>query len=117
MKVIILLLFVIFLISCKSKRLDPYNQSNYVLVKTDSFNGNIGTQYYVFKDDSSRKFQVYYWGDGKLMAKGFMHHGKMDGKFEMYDYLGKLMSIDSFVDGKKISEKKFFTLDTSVKLN
>ena len=95
---------------------NPYEQSNYILVKTDSFNGNIGTQYYVLKNDTSRKLQIDYWGDGKLMAKGFTHNGKMDGKFIMYDYKGNLMVIDSFVEGKKVFEKLFYEKDTTIKL-
>ena len=114
MKWIFILVFALW--GCSPQKSNPFDESKYVLVRTDSFNGNIGTEYFVFKSDTSRKRQVNYWGNGKLMSKSFTHNGKMDGEFIMYDYDGKLMVIDSFINGNKVYEKLFQEKDTSVKL-
>ena len=110
------LLLLLTSIGCGEKKKDPFNQSNYILVKTDSFKGNVGTQYLVYKYDTLRKLQIDYWGDGKLMAGSFFYNGKMDGEAVIYDYKGNLMAIDSFKNGVKVYEKLFFEKDTSIKL-
>jgi antitoxin component YwqK of YwqJK toxin-antitoxin module len=110
------LLLLLTSIGCGEKKKDPFNQSNYILVKTDSFKGSVGTQYLVYKYDTLRKLQIDYWGDGKLMARSFFYNGKMDGEAVIYDYKGNLMAIDSFKNGVKVYEKLFFEKDTSIKL-
>ena len=101
---------------CSRNQKNVYNETDYALVKVDTFNGRTGSEYYNYKYDTSRKLQIDYWGDGKLMAKGFTHHGKIDGWRTLYDYTGKLMAIDSFNDGKKILSKIKTKVDTSVKM-
>ena len=103
-------------LGCSRNHKNVYHEADYVLVKVDTFNGRTGTEYYNYKYDTSRKLQINFWGDGKLMAKAFTHHGKMDGWRTMYDYTGKLMALDSFNDGKKILSKIKPKVDTSVKM-
>jgi len=112
MKTSIFLFLIIAVLSCKHSNPNPYDQSNYMLVRTDSFEG----QYFINKNDTSRKLRIEYWDNGILLAKGYTHQGKRDGEFIMYDQNGNLMRIDSFIDGKKIFEKQFYKKDTSVKL-
>ena len=69
MKSFFFLLLLLLLVGCGEQKKDPFDQSNYIVVKTDSFKGNVGTQYLVYKYDTLRKLQIDYWGDGKLMAR------------------------------------------------
>ncbi len=116
MRFSVFLLFTFIFLGCGKKSSDPYDPKNYILLKTDSFNNRIGMQYFVFKDDTSRKLQINYWDNGNLLSTGFTYRGKMDGKFEMYDFSGKIMVIDSFIEGKKVFEKTFYKKDTTVKI-
>ena len=116
MKSFFFLLLLLLLVGCGEQKKDPFDQSNYIVVKTDSFKGNVGTQYLVYKYDTLRKLQIDYWGDGKLMARSFSYKGKMGGEAVLYDYKGNLMAIDSFKGGVKVYEKLFFEKDTSIKL-
>ena len=110
-----LFLSAIFL-GCNQNHRNVYNEADYTLVKIDTFNGKVGAQYFVYNYDTARKLRIYYWGDGKLMSKGFTNHGEIDGWLIMYDYTGNLMALDSFSDGKKILSKIKPRIDTSVKM-
>jgi len=107
---------IIILIGCRPNQRNVYDEADYALIKVDTFNGRVGTQYYLYKFDTSRKLQIDYWGDGKLMAKAFTYRGKVDGWWTMYDYTGKLMALDSFSVGKKILSKVQTPVDTSMKI-
>ncbi len=95
------LFLIVILLGCSQSNRNVYKEADYTLVSVDSFNGRVGAEYYIYKYDTSRKLQINYWNDGKLMAKGFTYKGKMDGWCEMYDDIGELMSLDSFSNGKK----------------
>ncbi|MGG9960745.1 hypothetical protein [Ferruginibacter sp. SUN106] len=109
-------LFLLVFFGCMNKHHNFYNESDYVLVKTDSFNGKVDRELYVYKYDSARKMLINYWDNGKVMGKGFSYKGQLDGSLNVYDMDGKLSATDSFSKGKKISSKEFFTPDTSVKI-
>ncbi len=104
------------LFGCKQKVKNVYNEGDYILFNVDTFKGKVGTQFYVYKYDTARKLQVDYWDNGKIMAKGFTHNGKIDGWWTMYDYSGYPIALDSFHDGKKIISKIKPTVDTSLKI-
>ena len=116
MKQIVFLTVTCLFIGCTNEKPDPYDHSNYTLVKTDSLHGHVGTEYFVFKTDPLRKLQIDYWDNGKLLAIAFTYKGKMDGKSEMYDYTGNLLRIDSFSNGEKVFEKIFYDRDTTLRL-
>ena len=115
-KSIVFFSLLIILFGCVSRKRNPYNESDYILAKVDSFNGRPGTEDYVYKYDTSRKMRIDYFGNGKLLLKYFTHNGKSDGKSEAYDYSGKLMAIDSFHDGTLIWSQKFTKPDTSIRV-
>jgi len=114
---ILLLFFLPYLISCNSKK-GVYDEKDYLLAKTDSLNGIVGTQWFVYKYDSLRLLQVDHYGDGKLMSKAFSYNGKLDGRRLIYDIDGKsLLAVDSYSNGKKVIPTKHFKpLDTTVKV-
>ena len=59
---ILLLFFLTCIFSCNSKK-DVYDEDDYILAKTDSLNGTVGTQWFVYKYDSLRLLQVDRYGD------------------------------------------------------
>lgn len=113
---IILLLVSLTFIGCQSKPLNVYDETNYTLIQTDTFQGILDRRIFVYKYDTSRKMQINYWDNGNILAKGFSHKQKLDGRFEMYYITGKLMQVDSFFDGNKISSIKNHNTDTSIKI-
>jgi len=104
----LLLFLVLFVFSCHSKK-DVFDEGDYVLAKSDSLNGIVGTEWFVYKYDSLRMLQVDYYGDGKLMSKAFSYNGKLDGRRVTYDFNGKsLLAVDSYSNGKKVIPTKYF---------
>jgi antitoxin component YwqK of YwqJK toxin-antitoxin module len=116
--IILLLSFYCFIIfCCKGKQKNIYDEANYDLIKVDTLNGIVGTKFYRYRYDSSRKMQIDYWADGKLMAKTFSHYGKLDGKCIMYDTNGvTIMALDSFKDGVKSKSNSYYQEDTTMKI-
>jgi len=113
----LLLFLALFVFSCHSKK-DVFDEADYVLVKSDSLNGIVGTEWFVYKYDSLRMLQVDYYGDGKLMGKAFSYNGELDGRRVTYDFNGKsLLAVDSYSNGKKVIPTKYFKpVDTTVKV-
>jgi hypothetical protein len=96
------------IISCRAKHKNIYDEVYYDLIKVDTANGKVGTKFYTYRYDSSRKMQIDYWSNGKLMAKTFSHFGKLDGRCVMYDTNGiNIIVIDSFKDGVKVTSKQY----------
>lgn len=117
MKLLVLASFLTFLIGCSSNRnRNPYDESNYTVVRTDSFEGTIDRQLFIYNYDTARKMAINFSPSGKILAKGFYYNGKPDGKMEINNMDGKLLQVDSFIDGKKVYSKQYFIPDTSVKL-
>ena len=116
MKNLSIIFLLITLVSCNLQNNNPYDEHNYILIRTDSFNGAIDSKLYIHKNDTSRKLQFYYYDNSRLLSKGFTHHGKVDGKFEFYSYQGNLLQMDSFIDGKKIRTHSYVPPDTSIRI-
>ena len=59
------------MISCASnkEKVDVFNESDYTLVKTDSFKNIIVKRIFVYKSDTARKLTIEYWDNGNVMEK------------------------------------------------
>ena len=58
MKQIVFLALPFLFIGCSNEKPTPYGHSNYMLVKSDSLHGKVGTEYFVYKNDPLRKLQI-----------------------------------------------------------
>ena len=94
-----------------------YDETDYVLLKVDSLHGNVAEKYYVNKYDSARKMRLYYFSNGKLLAKGFSYHDKTDGKLKIYSAYGKLIQIDTFKNGVRLYSRLFYKPATKLYSN
>ena len=115
MKLLLLVTFTFFF-GCSNKQRNVYDEKNYTLLKVDTDNNFIFRRTFVYKYDTARKFQIDYWDNGNILAKGFLNNGKVDGKIEMYQIDGSLMGIDSFSNGIKLYSKSYVAHDTNIKL-
>ena len=104
--------FIIFLlllsaISCASnnEKVDVFNESDYTLVKTDSFKNIIAKKIFVYNSDTARKLSIEYWDNGKVMEKEFLYKGLLEGKKETYTIDGKLFGSTSYHEGNQIDAK------------
>ena len=114
--ILFLSLFLYILFSeCNHHCINVYNESDYILVRTDSSNKGLERKFYIYKYDSSRKMLVNYYYDGKILGKGFSYKGKLEGEVETFGYDGRLLGIDSFHNGIKISSKSSVIPDTLAK--
>jgi hypothetical protein len=96
-----ILLALVLLESCNNNDKE-INESNYILIGTDSFRHTVASKAYVDKFDTSCRLLKLYSVDGILLAKGF-YKGKMrNGPQEMY-YIsnGKLKSSENYKNGEK----------------
>ncbi|MEO6668459.1 MAG: hypothetical protein ABIN36_03215 [Ferruginibacter sp.] len=116
MKHMILLLVCSVVTGCKITPRNVYNEADYILARSDTSEGIMHRQIYIYKYDTSRKMQINYWDDGKILGKGFSHRQKLDGRVKVYDFSGALMQVDSFFEGKKISSVKNYAPDSSIML-
>ena len=108
-------LFVVIIASCKSK-VNVFDETQYALIKSDSLNGIVGSQVYVFKHDTLRKMILEHDAKGKLMGKMFTYKNKLDGNQTYYDLDGKtILVIDSFNNGQKVISRNFSKDTSSVK--
>ena len=102
--------------ACKHNPKYVFDEKDYTLVKIDSFEGKLDKANYVYKYDSSRKMQINYFFDGKILAKGFMYKNQLDGPLYTYSYSGEIQSKTVFQNGKEISKERFYKIDTSMRL-
>jgi len=116
MRKLLLSLLAFLCLSCSSKKRNPYDESDYVLVKTDSFEGMLDRKYFINKYDTTRLMINSYWNNGNILIKGFIYNGRRDGKLQNYNIDGTLLSEDSFFNGKNIYSRKYYLPDTSIKL-
>lgn len=114
MRLIIIAFFILHFWGCRNPSNNFYEESNYILVKTDSSTEGLDRKLYVNKYDTAWKMLINYYYDGKLLAKGFSYRGHQEGNLKLYDSEEKLTAIDSFHNGIKISSKSFIKIDTSV---
>jgi hypothetical protein len=106
----------LYFLGCRNQPINFYDESNYILVRTDSSSNGLDRKLYVNKYDTAWKMLNNYFYDGKLLAKGFSYNGHIEGNLKVYDMNEKLMTIDSFHNGIKLSSKHFYSRDTSVKI-
>ena len=100
-------LFAIVFVSCKSE-VNVFDETQYKLIRSDSLNGIVGSQIYVFKHDTLRKMILEYDNNGKLMGKMFSYKNNLDGNQTFYDLDGKtILVVDSFSNGQKVASRSF----------
>ena len=107
------LVFLILSQSCNSLKSDVFNEKNYLITKTDLFNGIVDKEIYTNKYDTSRKMTKYYFDNGTLMSKSFSNKMEIDGNFEIYSIDGKLIMTHLYKDGQRVSTKRSKPLDTA----
>ena len=109
-------ILIVLLFSCSTKQKNVYDENNYIVEIIEKDGEILGKRILVNKFDSSRKLVISYWDNGSILAKSYLHKGKVDGKFEYYGMNGDLLLADSFHDGVKLYSKRFTENDTSVKI-
>jgi antitoxin component YwqK of YwqJK toxin-antitoxin module len=116
MRTRIFLIFIVSIIyqSCNSVKNDFFNEKDYVITKTEFFEGHIDKEIYTNKNDTSRKMKKYYHGNGVLMAKCFTNKMKTDGEFEIFSIDGKIIMTHLYKDGVKLSTKRSKPIDTTI---
>ena len=110
------LVFLILSQSCNSLKSDVFNEKNYLITKTDLFNGIVDKEIYTNKYDTSRKMTKYYFYNGRLMSKSFSNKMQFDGNFEVYSIDGKLITTDLYKNGQRVSTKRSKPLDTTISI-
>ena len=77
MKQFSFLILLVSAIGCASnqQKTDVFNESDYTLVKTDSFKNIIVKRIFVYKSDTARKLTIEYWDNGNVMEKEFLSFG------------------------------------------
>ena len=104
------LIIALFLVSCMgsasdAKKVNVFNESDYILVKTDSFKSIIAKNIFAYKPDTARKLTIEYWDNGNIMQKEFSYKGLLEGSVETYTGDGKLFGTVSYHNGAVIGSK------------
>ncbi len=102
--------------ACEYTKRNVFNESDYKVFRLDSFDGKLERKIFYNIHDTSRKMEINYDFNGKILAKRFTYKGKQDGELKIFNINDrKLMVIDSFENGKKVFEKRFYKPDTCIK--
>ena len=103
--IMLFLLLSVFSCANNKEKANVFNESNYILVKTDSFNNIIAKKIFVNNSDTARKLSIEYWDNGKVMEKEFLYKGLLEGTKETYTIDGKLFVSTSYHEGIQIDAK------------
>lgn len=101
MKHLIIALFLVSFVGCASdpKKVNVFDESDYILVKTDSFKSIIAKKIFTYKPDTARKLSIEYWDNGNIMQKEFSYKGLLEGSVETYTGDGKLFGTVTYHNG------------------
>jgi len=91
---------------------DVFKISDYVLVRTDSSSEGLERKLYVYRYDAARIMEVNYYYDGAILGRCFFYKGKLEGNLETFGAEGRLIAIDSFHNGIKVSSRSFNSPNT-----
>jgi uncharacterized protein YcfL len=107
MRHFIIFFLLVSVIGCASnqEKANVFNESDYTLVKTESFKNIIAKKIFAYKSDTTRKLTIEYWDNGNVMQKEFSYKGLLEGKKETYTIDGELFGSTSYHEGIQIDTK------------
>ena len=91
------------------------NDYNFIGTKKDSNSRRI-SEYFIHKNDTSKRLVKAYWDNGKLLSSIFYHRRKKNGPMKMHDINGKLVFEGMYINDLQNGLTLYFKNDSVVDL-